>query len=297
MILAGTFGYIYHKLTQTNAQTLDAFLNALQRINGGFIVVVMVLVVANQLLEILKWKTLVATIEPISLKTAMQQSLASLTISMSTPNRIGEYGAKALYFAKPLRKQILLLNFLGNISQLLMTFFFGMVGISYVVQHYDIGISTLNLVLLIITFLAFMGMAYYFKEKQLLIKGLSIAKVIQFIKKIEGYRKLKILIFSLLRYVLFSSLFYTLLIFFGAKTPVLEAFLLIFTMYLLVSILPSIFIFDVILRGGVAVGLFTLAGVPELTILCTVLTMWILNFVLPSVLGSYYVMKYKPVLE
>lgn len=295
LLLAATFWYIYYKVTQANAQTLAAFLNAIQLKNGFSILVFVVLAGANQFFEVLKWKTLVSEIESISFKTALQQSLASLTISMSTPNRIGEYGAKALYFPKHQRKQVLLLNFFGNIAQLLATFFFGIVGTLYVVQRYGIEISTTKLVLLLVVLLGVGTLGYYFKEKQLLLKGLSIAKVMKYISNIEGVRKLKVMLYALLRYVTFSCLFYLLLTFFGAKLPIFDAFLLIFAMYLLVSILPSIFIFDVILRGGVAVWLFTLAGVPELSILCTVLAMWLLNFVLPSLFGSYYVVTYKPV--
>ncbi|WP_248912347.1 hypothetical protein [Gelidibacter algens] len=64
-------------------------------------------------------------------------------------------------------------------------------------------------------------------------------------------------------------------------------------MYLLSSIIPSIFIFDVIIKGGVAVYIFGLLGVPEPLILSVVTFMWILNFVLPSVIGSYHVLQFK----
>ena len=64
-------------------------------------------------------------------------------------------------------------------------------------------------------------------------------------------------------------------------------------MYLLVSVVPSLFILDVVVRGGVAVYLFSLIGTPEWPVLATVTSMWILNFVLPAICGSYYVLKYK----
>ena len=44
---------------------------------------------------------------------------------------------------------------------------------------------------------------------------------------------------------------------------------------------------------SVAVFLFSQLGIDELTVLCIVLIMWILNFVLPSIVGSYYLMKLK----
>jgi hypothetical protein len=64
-------------------------------------------------------------------------------------------------------------------------------------------------------------------------------------------------------------------------------------MYLFVSVIPTIFIFDLVVRGGVAVWLFSMVGVSELTILSTVLSMWLLNFVFPAIWGSFYVANYK----
>jgi len=63
-------------------------------------------------------------------------------------------------------------------------------------------------------------------------------------------------------------------------------------MYLLVSIIPSIFIFDVIIKGSVAVYLFSFVGANELTILVIVTIMWLLNFVMPSIFGSYHVLNF-----
>jgi hypothetical protein len=81
---------------------------------------------------------------------------------------------------------------------------------------------------------------------------------------------------------------------FGAEIGFKNALFFIFAMYLLVSILPSIFIFDVVMRGGVAVWLFSLAGVDEIVVLATVLAMWLLNTVLPAICGSYFVARHKP---
>lgn len=92
-------------------------------------------------------------------------------------------------------------------------------------------------------------------------------------------------------------MFYGLLLFFGAEIAFSTALALIFAMYLLVSIAPTIFIFDVVVRGGVAVWLFSFAGISEFTVLSTVLVMWVFNFVIPSFIGSYFVLAYQPVTQ
>ena len=60
----------------------------------------------NWFLEIIKWKTLVSSIKQISFYQALIQSLSSLTVSLLTPSRIGEYGAKAIYYPRNERYKI-----------------------------------------------------------------------------------------------------------------------------------------------------------------------------------------------
>src|SRR5690606_11736308 len=97
---------------------------------------------------------------------------------------------------------------------------------------------------------------------------------------------------SLLRYLIFSFQFYYLLMLFGLEITYLHAMMLITSMYLLASIIPSIFIFDVVIKGSIAVYLFSFVGVNTVTILSIVTLMWVFNFVIPSIFGSYFVLKF-----
>lgn len=64
------------------------------------------------------------------------------------------------------------------------------------------------------------------------------------------------------------------------------------TMYLMASVIPSVFIFDVVIKGSVALYVFEIAGVNDLTILSIITLMWILNFVIPSIIGSFFIMRF-----
>ena len=295
IILAVTFGYIYTKLTQNNSLLFTDFTaNFIYRTSHNFLILIFLLLTTlNWFFEILKWKTAVSSVTPISFKTALQQSLSALTVSLATPNRIGDYGAKLMYFEPNKRKQIVLLNFFSNSVQMAVTCFFGLFGLSYVILQFGVDFSILKVTLFTISILVLGVLGYIFKEKQLILKGLSISKVIKYILKISSEVKLKIVLYSISRYFVFSFLFSQLLLFFGASLAFSDAIPIIFCMYLLVSLIPTIFIFDLIVRGGVAVWLFSMAGVAELTVLSTVLAMWLLNFVIPAIWGSYYVAKFK----
>ncbi|MCW9037060.1 lysylphosphatidylglycerol synthase domain-containing protein [Altibacter sp.] len=292
-ILVAIFWFIYTKITATDSQTLEAFSNSMRGKALWILPLFLGLAALNWSLEIFKWKTVIQPLQTLSFREAAQQSLTALAVSLVTPNRIGEYGAKAFYFPPEKRKQVLLLNFVSNTAQMAATVFFGSIGMLMVATTYDLSFSTPHLLVFAMVFLVLILVGWYLKERELLIKGFSLFKVWKYIKKIPYSIKRKVVVLSVLRYLCFSYLFLKLLRFFEADLSLSQAYPLIFAMYLLVSVIPTIFLFDVVVRGGAALWLFSMAGVPELTVLCTVLAMWVLNFVLPSILGSYFLFTYR----
>ena len=66
----------------------------------------------------------------------------------------------------------------------------------------------------------------------------------------------------------------------------------IFSMYLISSIIPMLSLFDVVVKGSIAILIFSLFQLNETYILAIVLLMWIFNFVLPSIAGSYFVLTF-----
>ncbi len=256
--------------------------------------IALIFVVGNWFFEILKWKTVVELHKPISVTEAAKQSLYALTISLATPNRIGDYGAKALFYKPEHRKQIMLSNFFTGFLQMVVTLVLGITGLFFMVKNYDLPISIQKIIIGVTLVSVVFYIGYLFKKKQLFIKGLTIENVL---KKIVEYPKeiwFKTIVFSLIRYMLFSTLFYLVLLFFGVTISVNEGFIIIFSVYLVASVLPTFLIFDVVVRGGVAIWLFGFAGVSELAVALSVLTMWLLNFAVPAIIGAYFMFTYKP---
>lgn len=129
-------------------------------------------------------------------------------------------------------------------------------------------------------------------QNRIRIKGFSLSKIKIFVQGIPAKVHFKTVLFSLIRYVIFSFQFYYLLALFGVGIDYLNVMILITTMYLLVSVIPTIFIFDVVVKGSVGLFVFSYAGINNLTVLSVTTLMWLLNFVLPSILGSYYVLNF-----
>ena len=296
-IVVGAFYFIYSKLAENeNLQFNEfiAFLNKNNTFSPKNIVFLLFLSIFNWFLEILKWQYLVQTIKQISFKTALKQSLGGLTASLITPNRIGDYGAKAVYYTKPFRTKVVLLNLLGNMVQMAITTIFGVIGFILFINRYQIDINYYRVfrfasLLILLGLLAVFGV----KHRRFKIKGFSFNRIIGFIKQLPSKTHITTFILSLIRYLIFSFQFYYLLIIFGIEVEYTKAMVVITSMYLLASIIPSIAIFDVVIKGSIAVFLFNYIEVNELTILSVITLMWLLNFMIPSVIGSYFVLNFK----
>ena len=287
--------YIYDTLTSNEELSFQDFLQTLKDPSVFSPIVFISLfafTIGNWSAEIVKWKILANTIQPISFGKATAQSLASLTFSLITPNRIGEYGAKALYFPKQKRKNILILNFIGNFHQMLVTFILGTFGLFFLGLNLD----------------------YFFSAKALnlirwipIIVGIVIL-ILSFNKRIVGWikkqlqqanfitRKLNFLVFniSLIRYLIFSHQFYFLLVILNADISYEMAMLSISSMYLIASVIPMISLVDFVLKGSVAITIFSLLNVSPLIILTVTTLMWLFDFAVPAFFGSYFVMTFKP---
>ena len=297
-IVIGAGYFIYNKLMHDSQLDFDTFVAQVKASQLFSVTTTLVLCLAtflNWFVEIIKWKTLATHIKFISIWESTAHSLGGLTASLFTPNRVGEYGAKALYFHKSERKHVLGLNFLGNMAQLVTTVFFGLIGFSIFVAEFGVELPWQKIARMSIFVLLFGGIFLVMsKQKRFQIKGYTWKRLRDFMRNISGEIHLKNMSFSIIRYVIFAHQFYFLLLLFGLNTSYFIAMSAITAMYLITSLIPMLFIFDVVVKGSVAVWLFGYLNVPELSILSVVLLMWIFNFVIPSIFGSYFVLNFNP---
>ena len=291
LIVGFAFYYLYAELSKKN-------LNDWQLVSTKFtffsLVGIFFLSILNWFFEILKWQNLVNTFYKISFKEATVQSLGSLTASIFTPNRVGEYGAKMLYFSKSETKKIILLNFIGNSSQMVTTLFFGVVGLLITGLFYDYFSYKIALFLFIILLLFSLFIIF---GRKIIIYGFSVEKLIQKIKSFPRNSLITTQQLSVIRFLIFSHQFYFLLVIFGVEITYSLALATIFSMYFLASIVPSIHLMDVAIKGSVAVILFERLGVNQWAIVSITTLMWLLNLVVPVLIGSLFVLKFKPKLE
>lgn len=285
LIVGGAFYFIYDQIAENPKLEWDKFQNlVVAKTSVALMLFILSFSFFNRFFEILKWQNLAQVIHKISLGKATEQVLSALTASIFTPNGIGEYGAKALYFEKKEAKKVVFLNLICNGIQMILTVIFGTIGL------WVLGFRFWVLVIIGICFLLF---GIFFFLKKIKIKGYSLDQLFQKINEIPKPIHQKNIFLAICRYLIFSHQYYFLFLAFDVDLPYWTLMATIASVYFLASSLPTFQFLDFAVKGSVAVYFFGNLGVNEWVVVFISTLMWFLNVVLPVFIGSFYVFKFK----
>jgi len=284
--------------SQLKAQKdLDAQINIIARsyksVSFYFVIFLMFL---NYGIEAYKWKKLILPIEKISLKKSIKSIFAGCSITMLTPNRIGEYGGRVIYLKEGHRLKAIPVTILGSISQLLITVFIGTIGI-FVVKafpEFDFQIKSLpwlvENVLLIMSLLASILISLLYFQFTRLANKISKVKFLSFVKMYNSTLSRKelfeILFLSFLRYLVFVLQYLIMLKLMHVEIGVFPAFWLISIFFLVLAFAPTSAFIDLPLRAFAAVSLLKIYSDNIAGIQLACFGIWLINLILPAFIGS-----------
>ncbi len=268
---------------------------------------VVVLMFFNWALEARKWQVLLQPLQQFSLLTAFKAVMAGCSITMLTPNRIGEYGGRIMYVKENFRLQAISLTILGSISQLMVTLLAGTTGL-IILQYYsadDAGTFKMLPVLFSNTLLAIsifftLGLILVYLRISFII---TLMKKVGFLKKILKYvfvleqfsRKqlLRIFVLSLIRYLVFILQYMLLLHIMDVTVNPFLCFWLLSIFYLIMVLAPTIGFTELPVRAAASVQLFALYSTNIIGIQAAALGIWLINLVIPAILGSLLILGIK----
>ena len=286
LIVVGAFYFIYNQLVSNNQLDWVSFQNIVVKKTSIFSVLFLLsFSFINRYLEILKWQNLVSFIQTISIGESTKQVLGALTAGIFTPNGLGEYAGKALYYSKLKTKQIIFLNLICNGIQMILTIIFGTIGLMII--GYSSWVISIGL-------LVFSFWLIVFISKKIKIKGYSIIKLVEKINEIPKKVHKKNLVLAIGRYLVIVHQYYFLFLIFEVHLPYLTMIATIAVVYFLASSLPSFQFLDFAVKGSVAVFFFGKLNINEWIVVFITSLFWFLNVVIPIFLGSYFVLQFKP---
>lgn len=291
LIVGGAFYFIYNQLANNDQLDWQKFITLFRKNQSVLgIAFILFLSVLNRYFEILKWQNLANVIHPISISEATKQVLAALTAGIFTPNGVGEYAGKALFYPKSEAKKVVFLNLVCNGIQMILTIVFGVFGLLYFNAKYTI-ITTRTVAILFGVFLLLFGVFFFLRKIK--IRGFSIEKLIHKINEIPKPVHQKNILLGICRYIVFSHQYYFLFLAFDVELPYLTLIATIAVVYFLASSLPTFQFLDFAVKGSVAIYFFGILGVNEWIVVFISTLMWFLNVVLPVIIGTYYVLNFK----
>ncbi|MDI1257058.1 MAG: hypothetical protein PSV16_13255 [Flavobacterium sp.] len=291
LIVGGAFYFIYNQLANNDKLDWQLFAEKFQK-NWSVLGILFLLLLSflNRFFEILKWQNLVSYIKNISLTEASKQVLGALTAGIFTPNGVGEYAGKALFFEKSMTKKIVFLNLVCNGIQMVLTIIFGVFGLLYFNAKFNV-ITTQTVAAVFGLCLLLILIAFFLKK--ITIKGYSLEKFAHKINAIPKSIHQKNIVFAVARYLVFSHQYYFLFLAFDVDLPYLTLMSAITSVYFLASSLPTFQFLDFAVKGSVAVYFFGILDVNEWIVVFISTLMWLLNVVVPVLIGSYFVLNFK----
>ena len=298
IIVIFAYLFIVYKLLQDDLYTQIVLVFTNIDSNRFFILIIVgLLMFINWFTEALKWRFILQKVEKISILTSLKAVFSGVTLAIFTPNRIGELGGRVFVLLPQNRIKGVLSSSIGSLSQLNITVFMGIIGISLLALFYGESFlpSQKNIIVIVsilIILIAFLLLLLYFslnKFSYFILKFKYFEKhadKIEFFKQFNNVQLAQILGYSLLRYVIFTTQFYLLLIFFEVDISIFEAYISIASIYLIINIIPSIVLSDIGVRGSVSIFIFGIFSQAEGGIFLTSTFLWLINLVVPAIIGS-----------
>jgi hypothetical protein len=275
-----------------------------------FLWLVLLLMPVNWGIEAIKWKLLVSPLEKISFFKAFKSVLAGCSITMLTPNRTGEFGGRILFLEPDKRLSGISATIVGSMSQLIITIIIGTICIvtlteetasyklmkemPWIFNSFVFFISSAIGLLLLFFFFRLDFCVSFLERFSFLRKALT---HISFIHHL-GYKiLLRIIFYSLLRYLVFILQYIFLLKTFRVDLPPVLSFELLSVFYLMMAIVPTIGFTELPVRATASILLLGLFSDNVLGIQVAAFGIWLINLALPSLLGSIFILSTKIVKE
>ena len=268
---------------------------------------VIFLMIVNWGIETKKWQILIQHVQHFSFYRAFKSVLSGCSVTMLTPNRIGEYGGRILYVKDEHRIKAISLTLVGSISQLLVTMIMGCIGLLHLryLSHNNISAGavlpefwgdvliylSIGITIVLLFFYLRLGWLVRMMEKLP-----SLQKIVNHIRVLDEFNDanlLQILCLSFARYLVFVVQYVLILQVMDVHIPLVLCFWLMTVFYLVMAVAPTIGFIDLPVRVSASWAIMKLFTTNELGVGTASLGIWLINLVTPAIIGSLLILSIK----
>jgi hypothetical protein len=267
-----------------------------------YIPLLLVLMILNWLIESVKWKIAVASVQPVSMFRAFKAVLAGVSISLSLPNRIGEYLGRVLYLEPTQRVRAISVTVVASFSQLIVTVMMGFLGLllarpvmlsqgGWAIQTWWIAVGVVVLIAILMLLLYF-NISFLNRWLQQKLLDSSSKWPLRFKGWLAALNScdaaiLRVLLsLSVLRYVVFVAQYYLAYQFFGVHFNMHQLFIIVSLTFLTLAAVPTFAAPELALRGAVGIFIAKWFTMQTAEVVLALLLIWITNLILPAIIGA-----------
>ena len=260
------------------------------------LIALLVLMIANWSMEALKWKTAISVVEKVSFFTAFKATFSGISFSVSLPNRVGEYLGRMLYLQAANRVKAIPVTIIASLSQLMITLYAGFLSFLYLIPalvalpifsttplvFFGIGVSLIGILLSLLYFNVG-GLPGYLANR---VSVQWLKKWMEGVAYLTKPQLIRLLWFSATRYLIFLLQYACAFALFNVSLLPLDLIASVGFCFLLLSIVPNFAIAELGVRGLVSIWTVGLFSANKAGILLATLTIWLVNLILPAVVGA-----------
>ena len=296
---------VYHQISRQS--NITASWEHIQRSfyshHVGYLSAVVILMCINWGLEARKWQLSVRAIYPLRFLQAFKAILSGVSFSVTTPNRVGEYIGRMLYLPEGSRLKTISVTVVGSISQLIITVsvgVFGLMALEKPLMDNDfLNAVTINVLIVALATVAVVLLIVYLRidwVEHLFERWLKNSRFLYLVQSLQTFNVqllYQLLLLSFLRYLVFIAQYYLLFVLFDVPLSFLLISAVVSVLFLTMAVIPTIALVEIGLRGEIGLQLMGMFTANSLGVGLTLVSIWLINLVIPAILGSALILGIK----
>ncbi|MEZ5081838.1 MAG: lysylphosphatidylglycerol synthase domain-containing protein [Bacteroidales bacterium] len=314
-IIFATYYFIYKQIFEKRKldYITDSFNEMILQPHVAFLITwTFLLMIVNWGIESMKWQFLINKVERIGFLKSFEAVLSGISVSIFTPNRMGEWFGRVFIMKKANPWKGVFITMIGSFSQLLITLIIGSISLIFYVPVYfkdsDYYSTYLlyGLILIVMAVIAALILIFLnitsipgFVSRLLKKRFVHFNEYLSVISSYSTFELSTVLLFSFLRYCVFALQFYILLMMFSVDIPLIHGLMIISLVFFVMTAIPTVTLAELGIRGSVSliiIGKYferfgELTDKINLGIVSSTSTLWLINLAIPALLGTLFVYR------
>lgn len=315
LIVLATYYFIYKQIFQNRKleYVTESFTDLIEQPHVTILLIwTLLLMIVNWGIETLKWQFLMNKVEKIPYFKAFEAILSGISVSIFTPNRIGEWFGRVFILKKANPWQGVFITMIGSFSQLLITIIIGSISMLFYIHIYFkdapyytnyilagmillVAVVVVSLVLIFLNVTSIPGFVSRILKKRFV----HVNDYLSVIGRYSTFELTTVLLFSLLRYCVFAMQFYILLMLFSINIPIAHGLMLISVIFFVMTAIPTVTLAELGVRGSISlyfIGEYfknfgEVSDKINIGIVSSTSTLWFINLAIPALLGTLFVYR------